>query len=105
MINGEKAMFVVQVNLTIPNQFAASFQKLLLDNANATLKESGCDCFEVSVSHSDTAASFLLYEKYHHARDFDFHLTTDHFKAFDAETAHMIGEKVVNTFELLPSAE
>lgn len=95
-------MYVVQVTLTVANQYISAFEALLIENAKVTRKELGCVCFEVSVDYCDGVSVYLLYEKYRLAQDFEFHLTSEHFKTFSGKTEHMITEKVVRTFELLP---
>ena len=92
-------MFAVVVEFTIKPEHADAFMQLIQDNASASLQtEPGCKQFDVATDASRPGEVFL-YELYTNAASFEAHLKTAHFAGFDAETTHMITEKVVKTYD------
>lgn len=91
-------MFAVVAHFTIHAAQAADFLSLVVENAQSSRRdEPGCRQFDV-VSDPARPGDVLLYELYDDAAAFDAHLTTAHFKRFDAATAAMIADKTVRTY-------
>ena len=92
-------MFAVVVEFTVKPEHADAFLQLILDNASASLQtEPGCKQFDVATDASRPGEVFL-YELYTDAAAFEAHLKTSHFAGFDAESNHMIAEKVAKTYD------
>jgi quinol monooxygenase YgiN len=93
-------MHVICVTFTIKPDHAKAFEKLVLENAAASLAdEPGCQRFDVC--RSDDPCVIFLYEIYDDKAAFDDHLTRPHFRHFNDETAPMVDDKVVSTYALM----
>jgi quinol monooxygenase YgiN len=94
-------MHVITVRFVVKEAKADQFRARVLQQARDSLsKEAGCRVFDVCTDPS-APGQFFLYEVYDTAGDFDAHLQSDHFKAFDAEVADWVESKHVETFLLL----
>ena len=78
-----------------------AFLPLMRENASASARdEPGCRQFDVCYD-SDHPGHVFLYEVYDDRTAFDAHLSTPHFKSFDAATAGMIRSKKVRALTRL----
>ena len=86
----------VLVAFSVRPEAHAAFQRLVMDNAAASLsKEPGCQQFDVLVPEKGLAGDLVLYEIYDDAAAFDAHLRSDHYRAFDRAAAPMALTKTV----------
>lgn len=91
-------MFAVVVTFQIKPADWASFLPLMADNAATSLaQEEGCHRFDVCTDPARPHEVFL-YELYTDAAAFDAHLSSAHFKMFDAAVGPMIASKDVATY-------
>ncbi len=91
-------MYAVVVNIKLAPNARGEFMPLMRANAAATLaREIGCLQFDIATD-KDRPEDVLLYELYQDRAAFETHLSTTHFKEFDASTARMIQEKTVCTY-------
>ena len=91
-------MFVVTVVFNVGTSFVDQFRERVLQQAKDSLeKESDCHCFDVC-ENPEVAGQFFLYEVYNTPKDFQIHLESDHFLAFNNEVTDWIESKSVNTF-------
>ena len=90
-------MFVVVVEFTLAPEAFDSFLRRVKQQAEDSLnQESHCHQFDVCTS--DECENFvLLYEVYTDAAAFQFHLDSEHFRAFDQDVANWITDKKVQT--------
>ena len=89
-------MFAVTVLFRIKPESLADFMPLMIGNARASRAgEAGCQQFDVCRGEN----TVFLYEIYDDRADFDLHLTTSHFKAFDAAVADMVLEKQLHVYD------
>jgi quinol monooxygenase YgiN len=65
--------------------------------------EPGCTVFDVCVDPTNPK-HIHLYEVYNSRADFDYHLKTEHFLSFNELTAPWVGDKHVQTFDLVMQA-
>ncbi|MDO4682211.1 MAG: putative quinol monooxygenase [Lautropia sp.] len=95
---------VVVVEMEIEPQHCMAFMQLLRRNAaNSRACEDGCLVFDVCVPEvPQDPPTVLLYELYASANAFELHLASEHFKAFDALTCHMVRKKSVRRYRLQP---
>jgi len=94
-------MFVVTVVFTLHPGQAEIFLALVRDNAVCSRQdEPDCHRFDVCWSRQRPDEVFL-YEIYTDAEAFQRHLDTTHFKAFSAQSDHMIAERTITTYELM----
>ena len=95
-------MFVVTVEFNIDQAFADKFRERVLQQAEDSLeKETDCHHFDVC-ENPDITGRFFLYEIYGTPGDFQIHLESDHFLAFNDEVADWVESKSVNTYAKLP---
>ena len=91
-------MFAVVVTLQVAPGSMEAFLPAMLQNAAASLAdEPDCHRFDVCTDPA-RPDEVLLYELYTDADAFQTHLTTAHFKAFDAQVAPMQPSKELRTF-------
>ncbi|MBW4708970.1 antibiotic biosynthesis monooxygenase [Roseobacter sp. YSTF-M11] len=91
-------MFAVVVTLSILPDRLEEFLPLMHRNATASLtEEPGCRQFDVATDPTRPEEVFL-YELYVDEAAFQAHLTTEHFRTFDAATGDMIARKSVTTY-------
>lgn len=91
-------MHVVTVTFRLAPGFSERFLQAVTANARESLqRESGCRRFDVCVAHEDENRVFL-YELYDSAEDFQRHLQTPHFLAFNEATAAWVESKQVNVY-------
>jgi (4S)-4-hydroxy-5-phosphonooxypentane-2,3-dione isomerase len=96
-------VFIVSVELLISAEHRHEFMSAMLANAQASLRdEPGCTQFDVSV-RIDDPNTVLLYERYNAASDFQLHLKTAHFLAFDERVTPWVRSKTVATWTLMSS--
>ena len=91
-------MFAVTVTLRLHPGRLDTFLPLVLENAKQSLAtEPGCRQFDVC-HDPDLPDTIFLYEIYDTPEAFADHLSTAHFKAFDAAVADMTRDKTAITF-------
>ena len=94
-------MFVVTVLFEVDSTHAEQFRTRVQQQAADSLaNEEGCRRFDVCADPSDPARIFL-YEIYDDKAAFDAHLSSAHFKAFDAEVGPVTQNKQVGSWELI----
>jgi autoinducer 2-degrading protein len=90
--------YAVCVTFTIQSSQMALFMPLMIANAQTSLAdENGCLQFDVLTDPARPDDVFL-YELYDDPEAFQVHLSSLHFKTFDAATATMIGQKAIKTY-------
>ena len=83
-------MYAVAVELELKPGTLEAFLPLMMANAHAsTGTEPGCRQFDVC-SKADQPDHLFLFELYDDKAAFEHHLTTEHFRAFDAAGGAMI---------------
>ena len=91
-------MYAVCVTFKLNHGQTSAFLPLMRGNARKSLTdEIGCMQFDVLTDPTNPDSVFL-YELYTNRAAFDAHLTSAHFKSFDAATAAMIAHKDVQTW-------
>ena len=94
-------MYVIIVDFEIDPEQIDDFLPLMCENASASARdEPGCRQFDVC-HDPDQPGHVFLYEVYDDRAAFDAHLSTPHFKSFDAATASMIRSKKVRALTRL----
>ena len=90
-------MYIVTVEFVVWPQYVEEFhQAMQLQAGNSLTREP--DCHQFDVCTSDERENFvLLYEVYTDAAAFQFHLDSEHFRAFDQDVASWITDKKVQT--------
>ena len=92
-------MYVVTVVFNVKPEHTEAFAVAMTGNARASLEnEQGCHQFDVAFAPDDPATCFL-YELYTDKKAFDVHLTTPHFKSFDATVTPWLAGKCVQTYK------
>ena len=92
-------MYVITVLFSIHAAHQAAFLQAISSNAQTSLAdEPGCRQFDVCTSLNNPNDIFL-YEVYDSKADFDAHLASKHFLAFNALISAWVTDKVVNAFE------
>ena len=92
-------MYLVAVTFEIADDKAQAFAARVQRQADDSLTEPGCQRFDVWFG-PEGATTVFLFEIYNDRNAFDVHLASDHFKAFDAEVASWIRDKMVETWTL-----
>ena len=69
----------------------------IMENGAASVKESGCREFNITVSQKDPN-HVLVYEVYNNAAAAEAHRVTDHFKKYVATSANMIAKRDARAF-------
>ena len=91
-------MYAVVVTFEIREDRIGAFMPAMLRNAQTSLaEEPGCLRFDVCTDPARPTEVFL-YELYTDLAAFEAHLASDHFAAFDAHVADMIGTKDIRTY-------
>jgi autoinducer 2-degrading protein len=91
-------MYVVTVVFTIHAAHYPAFMQAMVVNARTSLQdEPGCRQFDVCESPTSPGQVFL-YEVYDSEADFQAHLATPHFIAFNALTAPWVADKGVTMY-------
>ena len=91
-------MYAVVVTFRINPDDWDAFLPLMAANAMTSLRnEDGCQRFDVCTDPARPHEVFL-YELYTDRAAFDAHLSSAHFKTFDAQVAPMIATKSVATY-------
>jgi autoinducer 2-degrading protein len=91
-------MFAVVVSFKLhPGEGARFLRRVVLNAETSRTVEPGCRRFDVCADADDPDAAFL-YELYDSQAAFDAHLASEHFKAFDRETAELVADKTVRTY-------
>jgi (4S)-4-hydroxy-5-phosphonooxypentane-2,3-dione isomerase len=94
-------MFVVTVEFVIKAKFVNQFQKVILKQAhNSLISESACHRFDVfrDLQHGNV---FFLYEIYTDEAAFEKHLSSQHFKEFDATIKEWVERKSFRKLKFL----
>ena len=92
-------MYVVTVVFNLKPEHAEAFAVVMMENARASMEnETGCHQFDVAFAPDDPTTCFL-YELYTDKKAFDVHLTTPHFKSFDATVTPWLAGKCVQTYK------
>jgi quinol monooxygenase YgiN len=95
-------MHIVTVRFTLRPDALDAFLTAVRRQRDASLQHSaGCRRFEIA---HDGARAVFLYEAYDAPADFSAHLQTGHFRAFAAETADMVLEKLVEQWQADPQS-
>jgi quinol monooxygenase YgiN len=91
-------MYIVTVEFDLDSRFVAPFMEAMLENARASKAlEAGCRQFDVCFSEDDPANVFL-YEVYDDRAAFEAHLSTGHYKVFDAAVREWVMSKRVSFY-------
>lgn len=91
-------MFAVCVTFQVAADRVDHFRELVLEQAKTSLdREPACSRFDVCADPARPQEVFL-YEIYASADDFQSHLETKHFAAFDAAVRDMVVSKTVVTY-------
>lgn len=94
-------MFVVTVDFVIKDECVSEFMGHMCRNAETSLQvEDNCLRFDVCTSATEPRNVFL-YEIYATQQDFELHLNSPHFTAFNAAVSPMVSQKIVRTFALI----
>ena len=89
---------VVLVEFTVAAAAVERFAPLMAANAAASLRDEP-DCLQFDVlTQADQPGRFVLYEIYRSDAAFAHHLTTPHFRDFDAATKEMIVARKIERF-------
>lgn len=95
--------YVITVLFDLEEGAFEGFHRLVRDNAEESLRvEPGCRRFDVLTPLGAEAGrrQVLLYEIYDSRGDFELHLASEHFRAFDEQTRAMVLRKTVTEFAL-----
>lgn len=94
--------YVITVRFQLRPGAEESFHDLVNENAAASVRdEPGCLLFDVLVPRDSSAGSYvLLYEIYTSRAALDHHVTTNHYRDFDAASRALIVHKEVREFTL-----
>ncbi len=96
--------FAIIVTFRLKPGARDAFLKLVRENAAASVREEpGCSRFDVMTS--ENADEVVLYEIYSNAAAFDHHITTTHFKHFDAATRDLVAAKSVARYAVAENAK
>lgn len=96
-------MYVVTVKFLINEGDMSLFMPAMLKQAQDSLNsEENCTYFDVAISEDDENLVFL-YEIYNSKRDFEYHLTTEHFISFADKVSPWVSSKKVEAFQLQKS--
>ena len=86
-------MYVIIVDFEIDPEQIDAFLPLMRENASTSARDEP-ECRQFDVCHNpDHPGHVFLYEVYDDRAAFDAHLSTPHFKSFDAAKAGMIQSK------------
>ena len=92
--------YAVVVTFAVTPEHRAAFRSAVLENAAASLREEpGCSVFDVC--EGADGSEVFLYEIYDDEAAFKAHLTTEHFRCFDATVGPWVREKRVQTYHRL----
>jgi quinol monooxygenase YgiN len=87
-------VLAVTVTFRLHEGRAEAFMPLLRDNARASVaREPGCLRFDLCIPEGGDGHEVFLYELYRDRADFDAHLASDHYRAFDEATRAMVASK------------
>lgn len=100
-------LFALTVEFEIAEGAIARFLVLVRDNAARSVEaEPGCLRFDILMPEGAQASrTVLLYEIYTDRAAFDEHLSSEHYRSFDAETRGMVRRKSAVTFQLRENAK
>lgn len=101
------ALFALTVEFEVAESDMKGFLALLRENAARSVEaEPGCLRFDILVPDDPRASrTVLLYEIYTERAAFDDHLSSEHYRTFDAETRAMVRRKSAVTFRLREHAK
>lgn len=100
-------LFALTVEFEVSEVGFERFLALVRDNAARSVEaEPGCLRFDILVpEHAPASRTILLYEIYTDRAAFDDHLTSEHYRRFDAETRDLVRRKTALTFCLREHAK
>ena len=106
-ITATAALYALTVEFEVHHIAFEKFGQLVRDNAEKSVAlEPGCLRFDVLTPVAQAPKpAFLLYEIYADRAAFESHLTTTHFKRFDAETKAMVTRKTVVVYNIVEHAK
>lgn len=91
-------MFVVTVNFYVKENYLEEFLFFMRNQAKLSLvNEENCLQFDISL-HNLEKARIFLFEVYKNEDAYKYHLNTEHFKDFSAQTKNMVDSKIVETW-------
>lgn len=91
-------MYAVIVTIEVRPGALKTFMPLMCANAATSLKqEAGCRQFDIATD-PDRPDEVFLFELYEDRAAFDLHLSSNHFRDFDAATANLTERKTVRTY-------
>ena len=91
-------MYAVAVTFTIkPGQMVAFLPLIRANQAATRAGEPGCRQFDICTD-PERPDEMFLYELYDDLEAFETHLTTPHFKEFDAASAALVADTVIRTY-------
>ncbi|MDJ0638373.1 MAG: putative quinol monooxygenase [Paracoccaceae bacterium] len=94
-------MYVVTVRFQVKSGCEERFLTEMQRNAATSLSdEPGCHRFDVAIGE-DGPGEVFLYELYTDRAAFDAHLSSAHFKSFDAQAADWVAGKDIACFHLV----
>jgi autoinducer 2-degrading protein len=83
---------ILAVNIRIKPENVDAFMPMVLANARAARKESGCRQFEVLADPADRT-KIMLFEIYDDEKAFESHQQTPHFKKYVAEAVPLLASR------------
>lgn len=94
--------FALSVTFRLHEGHLDEFLPRIVENARTSREvEPGCRVFDVAIPEAVPDTVFL-WEIYDDRAAFDTHLSSLHFKTFDAATATMVASKTVEFFRVVP---
>ena len=98
-------MFVVLVEFIAAEGHEAVLRnRLVRQAADSLANEADCHVFDVCADPGRPDRT-VLYEVYTDRAAFDHHLTTSHFKGFDADIQNWVADKEVSFLSRLPAVD
>lgn len=92
-------MLIITVRFVVKQQYLAAFSQRMREQAKDSLElEPACRRFDIGADGADPRKIFL-YEIYDDVAAFDAHLTSAHFRSFNAQTQDWIESKVVERWD------
>lgn len=96
-----KNQFAIIVNIKIKSGTAAQFMPLILDNAEASLRdEPACRQFQVAQAETDSD-HFILFEVYDNAAAFDWHVRQAHSIRYNEAAGDLMVERTVQRCKMI----
>lgn len=93
-------MYVVLVRLSVKAEQSEKFEKAILKNASASVREEP-DCRRFDVCRSESSPSeWMFYEVYTDSAAFDYHHRQPHFLEYNAVAEEAVYDKQITTYYL-----